>query len=491
MSDIDHHEPGLCPDCHHQHQSQPQDCGGARRKVKVGPNSAPPPKWSLEKIVDNLTRSKTSWVVSADLNKKPDLTKKTVVGYSFITKTPQEYVTAEKNGFVEFTADQKKATQAVLQTWANVANIEFVEITETPKQVGKIRFANTTTGPSVAWARFPGPGNGGDVWINPQYYENKNLAQGQYGFYTLVHEVGHSLGLSHPGQYNGSATESQKLYEQDSAKFSVMSYYEDPDNTAFPAAPQLHDIAAIQGLYGANMAYNCSNNLYEFDHDVVVVSAIWDGGGVDTISVAKQTRDQKIDLRPEYFSSIGKNGNGRDARHNVAIAAQCWIENAIGGKGDDTLIGNKLNNHIVGGDGQDEIVGNEGNDLLMGGLSDDEYYFAPQSGEDTIDDRDGMNTVIFTGIKRKHLKTEQRGQDLFVHYIKESGFVRFVNYFEKKNFKFVAEEDNPMVGPMVGANNNFQMLSHSITMTVTSHKFSQQKQDFLRQKNLYSEFKID
>jgi serralysin len=53
---------------------------------------------------------------------------------------------------------------------------------------------------------------------------------GGYGFITYLHEIGHALGLSHPGTYNaGQGTLSygnSAEYFQDTRKYTVMSYWD-------------------------------------------------------------------------------------------------------------------------------------------------------------------------------------------------------------------------------------------------------------------------
>lgn len=154
-----------------------------------------------------------------------------------------------------------------------------------------------------------------------------NLSPGSRGFTTLIHEIGHALGLKHP--HGGSVTLPNY---QDSDQYTVMSYNKHPDmRFVEPRTPQLFDIAAIQHLYGTNTNTRSGNNTYSWGTNANFIETIWDGGGNDTISAANQTRDAVINLNAGRFSSIGAY-HFSGATNNVAIAYGVTIENAIGGQ---------------------------------------------------------------------------------------------------------------------------------------------------------------
>jgi Ca2+-binding RTX toxin-like protein len=60
------------------------------------------------------------------------------------------------------------------------------------------------------------------------------------------------------------------------------------------------------------------------------------------------------------------------------------VENATGGSGADTLIGNAVANILNGGAGNDSITGAAGNDTMDGGLGTDTFFFGAGFGVDRI-----------------------------------------------------------------------------------------------------------
>ncbi|WP_205903200.1 M10 family metallopeptidase C-terminal domain-containing protein, partial [Pseudomonas viridiflava] len=76
---------------------------------------------------------------------------------------------------------------------------------------------------------------------------------------------------------------------------------------------------------------------------------------------------------------------------NVSIAKGVLVENAVGGSGNDVLVGNAAANDLKGGAGNDIIYGGGGADSLWGGAGADIFVFGASSdsnraAQDTIRD---------------------------------------------------------------------------------------------------------
>jgi hypothetical protein len=120
-----------------------------------------------------------------------------------------------------------------------------------------MRFAFTSD--ETAHAYFPGANAAaGDLWFGRDL--DGFGIRGGYAYLTVLHEIGHAIGLKHPHQVSGPFD--ALPVDRDSIEFSVMSYRShvgapaDDDYRSetwgFAQGPMIYDIAALQHLYGAN-----------------------------------------------------------------------------------------------------------------------------------------------------------------------------------------------------------------------------------------------
>ncbi|MHC2086577.1 M10 family metallopeptidase [Methylobacterium sp. CM6244] len=323
-----------------------------------------------------------------------------------------------------FNPQQQEATRYTLDLVASYTNLNFQEITETATTHAELRFSQTFwKEEGSAHANFPSSNlQAGDVWFGT--YSDQPFysvpAIGNWGQATNMHEIGHALGLKHGHQdytyvpLNGDlglagsppryGTAALPL-EKDGQDWSLMTYRSDPTNFDHPFEgegfnqPQTYmqdDIAALQFLYGANFQTQSGNTTYRWDTKTGELSidgigqgaptankismTVWDGNGRDTYDLSNYATALDVDLRPGAFSTFSTaqlvnhqaySGGDAIAVGNVANALlhqgdlRSLIENAIGGRGHDRIVGNTADNRLDGGLSSDKMFGLTGNDTYL------------------------------------------------------------------------------------------------------------------------------
>ena len=317
-----------------------------------------------------------------------------------------------------FTAQQKQRVHQAVQAWQDVANISFRE--QSNGTDGALSIHNNPRGDRGVADLPHGSTNRTAATIGTRGGA-ASPALGSHFSVTAIHEIGHAIGLQHPGRYNGDGANYQNgaVYAQDTKARTVMSYWSERHQSGHdfrslnPSAPMMDDIAAAQRLYGANHQTRKTDTVYGFnsntEREVMSLTSardkpvfcVWDGGGVDTLDFSGFSQDQKVDLNAESFSDVG------GLKGNVSVAKGCVIENAIGGAGRDALIGNDAANRLKGGAGADTLRGGGGADTFVYDNVSDSAAQSPDliedftSGTDKIDvsgalKAAGVRALVFT-----------------------------------------------------------------------------------------------
>lgn len=282
------------------------------------------------------------------------------------------------------------------------------------------------------------------------------LGGGQYANWTVMHEIGHSLGLKHTHQeVNGIPALPSVGKYMDNERYSVMSYKPASDDVHYGHAVSMMalDVAALQALYGEE-DYAAGGSSYTLmdarggklslaEGDVQIGRAyycIWDSGSTDVMkyegskhSVLINLNDATLDTSGnsadlealfaqiratnffDYMSKSLKSGIfdewhnaggffsqvldvknhkfvGTDGGYSIAHGAE--IEDAWGGKGADLIIGNEQDNSVLGGNGDDTILGAAGSDRLAGDRGSD--WIDGGTGNDYLWGDQGRDIFVFS-----------------------------------------------------------------------------------------------
>jgi Ca2+-binding RTX toxin-like protein len=278
--------------------------------------------------------------------------------------------------FTPYTAALQTQAQLALADWSNASGITFLQVA--PGQ-GDINFAsyNFTTDPSASdvggeafypwgqwdYASYPyfasDVAGAGNVLMN-----TADETGGVFSIATVLHEIGHALGLKHPDEpwtlygpptpvaynsWNPSVSGGQPASNQ-----TVMN---EGATTLTGLGPL--DIQAIQSIYGAPTLRGTQDLSYAWN------------ATTDTLT-QHVNNSTSIEVRGISTNNIIYAGTGAD----TIMAIGAGTNKVFAGKGADVLVGGSGKNWLYGGTGPTTLIGGPGVDSLHAGVS----YLVKEAG---------------------------------------------------------------------------------------------------------------
>lgn len=363
----------------------------------------------------------------------------TTLTYGFNSSIPAEYYGVRLSASAEYgnlTTGWQTPSSSLRNSAEQIMNdlnlLTGLQITRVNHNQADIRVNMIPTdNNTAAFAYYPGTGLGGDIFVDTNIRID-TLAVGQYGYFTVAHELGHALGLKHP--FEDGIT---LATNDDHHIHSIMSYTDFRPyvpvfshsgnsvsvnyNSIYPSGFMVYDLAALQAMYGVNSQANSQDNTYRFTTDPVYTT-LWDAGGIDTLDLTATTHSNTVRLTSGSYSDMNQRDLATQMNEGVAYLTQLgspnqasFVQNALTRYADQLYTGEKalgiaygtVIENALGGSANDTFYDNAVDNWLSGGAGNDRFYLG-SGGFDKIEGGDGWDEVILP-VAYAQVQMQQQG----------------------------------------------------------------------------------
>lgn len=353
--------------------------------------------------------------------------------------------------FATFTGEQRAYARDALAELSAVSGVILVEVEGNEAMINLYSGRDTDGGGvSASGYAYYGQGTANGTYDSDLVMIYQDFTPGGFTYQVLLHELGHSMGLSH-------AHEGTHVLEDDHDhnENTVMTYnWSHHHQTEYGE----YDALALSHLYGEAAAVSGFETRFNDDGMLVIKATSKDdaliGADIATKMMGRYGEDTLFGRETDDWLDGGRHADMLQAGHGEDVVygqrgkdvivgdmgndywgAADELRGGFGGDtiygngGDDFILGNQQSDvlygqagddRIMGGQAGDDLYGGRGNDILTGGKGKDTFYFASTDGwdEDRITDFSASDDMIDVtghgGVVEGNISFNQHGLDTHI-----------------------------------------------------------------------------